>query len=613
MTLRTRLTGLVGLMTLGVGLIIAAYGTVTSTLADVDRERGELTVLAEAVRDLSVAVNGLEFNQYGSQSAKLQAAADRTEKAFASVAGARLLPQLGSDLAQALEVVGNLRPLVEDDLKGLTEVYGSLAADLQAVFLESRSTTPRQLLADPRVAKVPQAAAIRSRLDDLDTRVLGTSETLAGVADALASQTQLIADAAAGIRNLGFTAAFVLSGVLLILFAVVVVPMANSISRRVRDLRGGLGRIAQGDFRGALAEKGKDELTQVARSVNELLTSLRALLGEVASQTDGLEEVSRQLVGQARTGRRSADQILAGVEAADQGARAEAEARAHTDQAAQEVGRVAELLNRAWTSQAEVLGETIPRVAATARRLGEAAQLTERAGTRGLQLQQVTQEGQVRTGEVSRVLVRIRQAADNLGRVTTVIGDLADRTHLLAMNASIEAAHAGTAGRGFAVVASEIRGLAEQAGSQARVIETDLAVVLDAIRQIEAAATGAVEVFGRITAGVADLGQTLDEVRAAAQAEGEEGRAVLGRLDALERAGEGIDGALRTLQGAQRALVDAGESLSRQAELQRLRQAEVREVSQAIAEGVRQTAHLAEATEGRVGSLRAQTERFVSA
>ena len=79
----------------------------------------------------------------------------------------------------------------------------------------------------------------------------------------------------------------------------------------------------------------------------------------------------------------------------------------------------------------------------------------------------------------------IRKAADGIseiGKMISVIQDVADKTNLLGMNAAIEAAHAGAAGKGFAVVASEIRSLAEATGVNAKDISSSIVRIIEQIK-----------------------------------------------------------------------------------------------------------------------------------
>jgi methyl-accepting chemotaxis protein len=106
----------------------------------------------------------------------------------------------------------------------------------------------------------------------------------------------------------------------------------------------------------------------------------------------------------------------------------------------------------------------------------------------------------------------IHGGIDSITEITSLILDIAGRTNLLAMNAAIEAAHAGESGRGFAVVADEIRKLAENTAQNSQGIKQAVDSIVTAIRRSSDAGNETASLFKEMEGEIATLIDSLREV-----------------------------------------------------------------------------------------------------
>ena len=261
--------------------------------------------------------------------------------------------------------------------------------------------------------------------------------------------------------------------VCIMVLCILVERMTNVVVKPVKNMTKAITQMASGDFTVSVNVKGNDEIAVMGQSIQKFIQAMRQMIAQIGDVSVRLKEQavsSKNISGEMNT-------------AADIQSKSMHELNDTVDQLSVSVNEIAENV----TQLAGVAAETKNDGDSVDIKMRETVEVSEKGRMDMEHVSEALNNIELSIRSLEEAVNKVGSASKEIVDIIKLIGDIADETNLLSLNASIEAARAGEAGRGFAVVASEIGSLAknstESVGHITQLITEINKLVEDAVSQ----------------------------------------------------------------------------------------------------------------------------------
>lgn len=251
--------------------------------------------------------------------------------------------------------------------------------------------------------------------------------------------------------------------------------LVSSINKAVTEINTVMEHVSTGDFTVHVESEQRGDLERLKNSINNSIDLLGMTIGNVRETSEQVEIGTQQLS-------QSAQALASGA----------------TEQAA----------------SIEEISSTTNIIGSQTKSNAENADLARQITAETLS---VVESGNRKMEEMLASMKKINTTSTNVSKVIKAIDEIAFQTNLLALNAAVEAARAGKYGKGFAVVAEEVRNLASRSAEAAK---NTTELIETSIKEVESGVTNsdqAAEALAEITNSVAKINDLVDEIAAASQ------------------------------------------------------------------------------------------------
>jgi len=333
------------------------------------------------------------------------------------------------------------------------------------------------------------------------------------------------------------------------LFAIIIVIIVLisylGIFKRISKVTDLVDTLSTGDadLTTQLVVKRRDEISLLIESVNRFIAKFRSIMTTVKQSEEELEGAGSTLSSEISSTTSTIEQMSNSISIVNNQVQQQTENVESSASAIAEITRNIDSLENMIQGQAASVVQASAAVEEMIGNINSVDRSVVKMSSEFNSLETDTKNGIEMNSTVNSLIQRIADQSSSMVDANSIIQNIAEQTNLLAMNAAIEAAHAGDAGKGFSVVADEIRKLAETSAEQSNKIGIELNNIQAGIKQVVDASLESEKSFQAVSTKIIFTGELVSQIKGAMEEQQSGSQQIMEALQAMNNSTSEVRGA----------------------------------------------------------------------
>lgn len=495
-------------------LSIAFYIFMTIPSIHIEKEKQVLFDLQLQFMEYRTTINQIPYTLFQKQKGIVKEEGEKTSQSFLSISNLTTMINASEIIAESIGKIENIHSLVQNNLTRLDSEMLKIEEDAELIFGALAGFKIPDLYSKKEALEYERIYKVYNHLTNLNSAILSLDFNIKSSLDIIDKQMIIIDEELTRLQQKNLMITVILITTLFVIVMFIVMFLSNKIGLSISKIVIKIKNMKNGDLTVRFDDSYSDDIGLLCKDLNSFQMGLSQSMHNIQNISDKNLNVQNDLiVAVKQTDETSSEinknalEIASSIDLLKNNIDISAIAVEKVDQ-------VFSTLDNQVTEQMAMVEESTASVTEMISSIDSISRITDSKTAALDQLVRTSANGSERLTETTGIINQINDKIDNISQMAGIIKNIASQTNLLAMNAAIEAAHAGESGRGFAVVADEIRKLAEASSKQSNEISTNLKDIVEGIENAQASGNVTSLAFSEVDKEVTDFSHSLYEISA---------------------------------------------------------------------------------------------------